>query len=328
MATGAVGVPHLNITVNEEDVEKGAARILEAIRPQWEKDSIRFKLLTDGMTNKLVGCKPEEAEESETVLVRIYGNKTDLLIDRKAEIRNIILLNNAGLAPNLYATFENGLAYRFIPGCTLDEKTVRDPNIYRLVAKRMAKLHKVRVEGEVKKKPYLWEKVQRFLDLVPEEFSDSEKKRKNRPSHRYHETVIPKSRIAEEIREIRDILENVDNPIVFAHNDLLLGNVIYTESDNSVTFIDYEYAIYNYQAYDIGNHFAEFVGFGLEMDYTKYPEKELQLDWLKTYLTEYHDRLPTEEEVKKIVSPSQCLRLDDSHLLGCLGSDPGRTLLH
>lgn len=28
----------------------------------------------------------------------------------------------------------------------------------------------------------------------------------------------------------------------------------------NVKFIDYEYAGYNYQAYDIGNHFNEFAG--------------------------------------------------------------------
>lgn len=49
--------------------------------------------------------------------------------------------------------------------------------------------------------------------------------------------------------------------MVFAHNDLLLGNVIYDSSKNCVTFIDYEYADMNYQPFDIGNHFAEFQGF-------------------------------------------------------------------
>lgn len=47
---------------------------------------------------------------------------------------------------------------------------------------------------------------------------------------------------------------------MFAHNDLLLGNVIYDEPNGTVSFIDYEYAAYNYQAYDIANHFNEFVG--------------------------------------------------------------------
>ena len=29
---------------------------------------------------------------------------------------------------------------------------------------------------------------------------------------------------------------------------------------DQVTFIDYEYAGYNYEAYDLGNHFDEFAG--------------------------------------------------------------------
>lgn len=59
---------------------------------------------------------------------------------------------------------------------------------------------------------------------------------------------------------LKEKLSNLDSPVVFAHNDLLLGNVIYTKETNSVTFIDFEYAAPNYQAYDIANHFAEFVG--------------------------------------------------------------------
>lgn len=89
--------------------------------------------------------------------------------------RNIILLNKVDLAPDLYATFENGLAYRFIPGNTLNEETVRDPHIYRLVARRMAKLHKVKVKGEDHPKPFLWDKMDGFLQLVPDVFSDSQK---------------------------------------------------------------------------------------------------------------------------------------------------------
>ncbi|KAJ8931763.1 hypothetical protein NQ314_015295 [Rhamnusium bicolor] len=264
-------VPHIKLVVDENFIQEGALKILERIRPTWEKDSIKCKLLTDGITNKLVGCKPADAEESETVLVRVYGNKTDLLIDRKAETRNIILLNSVDLAPNLYATFENGLAYRFIPGCTLNESTVRDPNIYKLVATRMAKLHKVRAEGAGQPKAIL-----------------------------YHSVVTPKAKIEEEIKQVRNVMEILGSPVVFAHNDLLLGNVIFTESENSVTFIDFEYAAFNYQAFDIGNHFAEFVGLGLDIDYCKYPEKELQLDWLTTYLTEFNGKYPTEMEVENL----------------------------
>jgi ethanolamine kinase len=63
-----------------------------------------------------------------------------------------------------------------------------------------------------------------------------------------------------EFVDLESKLRQLDSPIVFCHNDLLLGNVVYNEAKNSVTFIDYEYAAYNHQAFDIGNHFNEFAG--------------------------------------------------------------------
>lgn len=56
----------------------------------------------------------------------------------------------------------------------------------------------------------------------------------------------------------------------------------------NVKFIDYEYAGYNYQAFDIGNHFNEFAGLN-EVDYTLYPSRELQLQWLRAYLEAYKE---------------------------------------
>ncbi len=67
-------------------------------------------------------------------------------------------------------------------------------------------------------------------------------------------------KLRDEFSNLYKVLEKSNSEIVFCHNDLLLGNVIYTENLKKVTFIDYEYADYNYQAFDIGNHFAEFAG--------------------------------------------------------------------
>uniref|UniRef100_V5GUQ1 ethanolamine kinase n=1 Tax=Anoplophora glabripennis TaxID=217634 RepID=V5GUQ1_ANOGL len=158
----------------------------------------------------------------------------------------------------------------------------------------MAKLHKVKVKGEEHPQPFLWDKMSSFLELVPDVFSDSKK------NERYRECIMSKAQIEGELRELRNALKNSDSPVVFAHNDLLLGNVIYTQSEDSVTFIDFEYAAFSYQAYDIGNHFAEFVGIGADLDYSLYPDKELQTDWIRTYLAEYHGREPKEEEVEKL----------------------------
>lgn len=44
-------------------------------------------MLSDGITNKLVRCKVKDGADHEAVLIRIYGNNTDMLIDRMAEKR-------------------------------------------------------------------------------------------------------------------------------------------------------------------------------------------------------------------------------------------------
>ncbi|KAH8255166.1 hypothetical protein KR038_006829 [Drosophila bunnanda] len=221
------------------------------------------------------------------VLVRIYGNKTDLLIDRKAETQNFLLLHTYGLAPSLYATFKNGLVYEYVPGTTLNTDSVLCPEIWPLVARRMAEMHrKVKKHGEssaTKPLPMIWKKTQSFLDLVPERFSDAEKHK------RVKGTFLPISRLRDEFNKLYEYLEALDSPIVFSHNDLLLGNVVYTKSLNTVNFIDYEYADYNFQAFDIGNHFAEMCGVD-EVDYSRYPKRDFQLKWLRVYLEKYLQR--------------------------------------
>lgn len=102
-------------------------------------------------------------------------------------------------------------------------------------------------------------------------------------------TFLPIGRLREEFNNLYKYLEALESPIVFSHNDLLLGNVVYTKSKNAVNFIDYEYADYNFQAFDIGNHFAEMCGVD-EVDYTRYPKREFQLEWLRVYLEGYLQR--------------------------------------
>lgn len=53
------------------------------------------------------------------------------------------------MAPKLYGVFENGLAYEYYPGCTLDVTTVADENIWPLVARQLAKMHKVELDKDV-----------------------------------------------------------------------------------------------------------------------------------------------------------------------------------
>lgn len=99
-----------------------------------------------------------------------------MLIDRNAEKLNIAFLHQHGLAPQLYGTFKNGLVYEFVPGVTLNTETVYEPHIWPLVAKNMARMHKLPLSAqESAKEPMLLTKTLKFLDLIPEVFSDPTK---------------------------------------------------------------------------------------------------------------------------------------------------------
>lgn len=120
------------------------------------------------------------------VLIRIYGNKTDLLIDRQAETRNIKMLQRHGFAPRLYAVFENGLAYEFVPGVTLSPVTVTSAAVWPLVARHMAKMHRLAVPAPsggggcdgAAPEAMLGAKTRAFLALVPQRFGNADVERR------------------------------------------------------------------------------------------------------------------------------------------------------
>lgn len=74
------------------------------------------------------------------------------------------------------------------------------------------------------------------------------------------------------------------SPVVFCHNDLLVGNIVWNREDSRVYFIDFEYGGFNYLSYDIGNHFNEHTGVDAVLDHSLYPDRQYQMQWLTTYL--------------------------------------------
>ena len=99
----------------------------------------------------------------------------------------------------------------------------------------------------------------------------------------------------------RKFITAVNSPIVFSHNDLQGGNILrsqvpektelnrekplsITEAEKKLTVIDFEFCSYNFRAFDIANHWAEWMyDYTLEESpyYTikreKYPSKEQQV---------------------------------------------------
>lgn len=88
--------------------------------------------------------------------------------------------------------------------------------------------------------------------------------------------------------------------LVFAHCDLLSGNVIVLpkptgclngdKSTESVAFIDYEYATPSPAAFDLANHFAEWGGF--DCDFSVLPTRAQRRDFIRDYVHTYFQLLP------------------------------------
>jgi ethanolamine kinase len=144
-------VRFIPLTYNSAESQTSALRLILTLRPEWEYGDNKIELIrfTDGITNtllKVVNKKPglsAEEIDNEAILLRAYGQGTDLIIDRERETQNHELLTHYNLAPTLLARFHNGMLYRFIRGSVTSPADLRQPSIWRAVARRLAEWHAV-----------------------------------------------------------------------------------------------------------------------------------------------------------------------------------------
>uniref|UniRef100_A0A8D0FYZ6 ethanolamine kinase n=1 Tax=Sphenodon punctatus TaxID=8508 RepID=A0A8D0FYZ6_SPHPU len=220
--TAAAAVRCLSIAVDENNVLPGALQLIRELRPRWETERVKTKLFTDGITNKLMACYTQE-DMMDAVLVRVYGRKTELFVDRENELKNFLVLRAHDCAPKLYCTFQNGLCYEFIPGMALGPEHVREPQIFRLVAQEMAKMHAIHANGSLLK-PNLWHRLRKYFYIVKTELID--------PHAHCRDTEVPSLEVLEEeLAWMKEFLSQLGSPIVLCHNDLLCKNIIYRETE-------------------------------------------------------------------------------------------------
>ncbi|CAG8805649.1 27209_t:CDS:2, partial [Dentiscutata erythropus] len=225
-----------------------------------------------------------------SILIRTYGKRTDVIIDRKREIMTIRYLSKLGLVRPVYCRFNNGIVYGYTPGRALSVPDMSNQRICLLIAEHMAVWHKVNFSNEKESTlfPVLW----KWLREVPKSYIDPKTDEKFQKNFKLEE-------LFNELTGLENELVKIESPIVFCHNDLLNGNIIYEESRNKISFIDLEYGSMNYRSFDIANHFNDFAGF--ECDYNLYPSNEFQKKWLRHYLCSYNPGATiTEEEVNKL----------------------------
>lgn len=251
--------------------------------------------------------------------MRAYGNGTDLIIDRDSEATSHGMLAKRGMAPPLLGRFRNGLLYGYISGYVCKAEDLAEEPVWRGVAQKLGEWHaripisaissNTPVQREIngcanhhllngksngvltqtsrltarRPSPNAWSVMQDWINALS---TDTE------------EEKTQKEFLQKELDRSFHELDTEDgigeHGFVFAHRDLLCANVIQLRGPDApppkagvqpVTFIDYEYATPAPAAFDIANHFAEWVGY--DCDYSRIPIPSVRRKFLSEYMASY-----------------------------------------
>ncbi|EDO07186.1 Choline/ethanolamine kinase family protein [Babesia bovis T2Bo] len=259
-------------------------------------------LIVGGWTNILY--KVTNRDNGNIVAVRIFGRQTERFIDRSHEriIQNHLCLQ--GFAKHVYARFNGGQIEEWLPGNVVSDDDFYSFKYTELIAKQLYKLHAtpgqrdlyvklyphLAKNGELKFESQLWASVWKFYDLCLENIQQVE-------------PIIGDNFNLRDIRKVIKRLEVVcaakKSPVVLTHCDLLNGNVLVSENEDHVIFLDYEYSCFMERGFDIANHFIEYCG--VECNWDRIPNEEEQRRFIKYYIGEN----ATEKAIEKLYNEIQ-----------------------
>lgn len=263
---------------------------------------------------------PQALVQPPLLLLRVYGKNVDDLIDRDQELKILIKLSTRRIGPKLLGIFSNGRFEQFLEGfVTMTKNEIRDPVISQILGRRMKDLHyQVKLDDDEKglEFPVAWLRILTWLLLFERDFLPSF-------SVESIETTLlmPWGTFKELVFTYRDWLfskydiANIGDNYRFCHNDTQYGNLLLrnnfdpklviqadstsagssgittsNKGDNNLAVIDFEYSGPNFPAYDIADHFCEWMSDYHDLDKpyhihnNKYPTNQEQLNLLRSYV--------------------------------------------
>eukprot|EP00775_Hariotina_reticulata_P008598 gene8598-8780_t len=247
---------------------------------------MQFMAVSQGITNINAKITPKPELGLAPVMFKVFGDKTEHLIDRAAEKVVVVALGKNRFGPKVLALFGNGRIEEWLNCAGITPADMCDPEFVPRIARLLRRFHGLDIA--LPRQPYApWGVIEAWLQKAKSlQFEDAVK------LAAYQQ--INFSQIEDEIRETQAVCALTNSPIIFGHNDLLSGNILilqqpgfdprHPDLKGPLCFIDYEYGSYTYRGFDIGNHFTEYAGF--EGDYTRYPTKEQQGLFFRHYLAD------------------------------------------
>ena len=203
--------------------------------PTWRNRAItasdvRVTKASGALTNAVYFVSCPSIPGTTTLLLRVYGPSSGSLISRPRELEILhILSSEYKIGPLIYGTFDNGRVEQHFDSVALTRAGIRDPEISRWIATRMAELHQVdvdEIEGpspsghqdSVKKNVETWLPHARDVLSLPAA---------QPPSSRAFDIDAFAEQWEKYIQWISDVeAKEGASPRVLAHNDAQYGNLL------------------------------------------------------------------------------------------------------
>lgn len=215
------------------------------LMPEWKGSEIKITVLSGGITNKLYWVHSKKGD----VTVRIYGEKTELFIDRDLEADAIEKMAKVGISPGLikYMPDRKVTIVEFIPGYVLKNPDFIKDEFREKIVSPIRRIHNCDVVLPKLFNPHTEvKKMAGILDNLGAKYSEFD--------------------IAGTIGclgKMFEIINIPENEYTVSHNDLLADNFIlvtdgYGEKYSEPMYIiDWEYAGMAPGYYDIADMFQE-----------------------------------------------------------------------
>lgn len=333
-----VEIPSINANLDHtlpvDYFKQDVLSIVQQLRiPKWHKlsheisDQIQVTRLSGALTNAIYKVDPPSSIESNippSLLLRIYGANVESLIDRSYELRILVRLSKQNIGPNLYGCFNNGRIEQYLDNAiTLTRDDIRNKKTSARIARRMRELHDgIRLSRHEKSfGPTVWNNITKWLNKIDDMVNSGLVLDENEVFN----TSL--KQFKENVQIYKDWLfnqydENLNNELVFCHNDTQYGNLLFTsknlpttssiitdlsnlslenlkeikpsikeqKQDSNLVVIDFEYSGPNVRAYDLANHFCEWMHnyhdpeFSYKVTESNFPTIDEQLNLIYSYI--------------------------------------------
>ena len=312
----AGSIQFLDITVDDGQPKEGISCILNAVKPHWDLTQVSQRPLSGGYINKIYCCHlKEDKDQNDALIVRIHCGS----MDKTKEFLSIQVAQAAGCNAPLYASFNNGLVYKYVSGHMPSLHDFEKPEVIREVTRGMFRLHQTDITSldlfDRKGNRAYYDKTVDNFDRMKEVAAAIPSKPDNPDldeAFQRYRADFPDDVINREMEFAISLMRQAKIPLCFIHGDIHKNNMVLDSAGHAV-FIDFETSSIGYRYFDLGYFFvmwrvSHFSGWVEPGEPVLTPEVRRQ--YIEAYL---QAKCEHEGRNRKDVSPEEWELLDLQH---------------